>query len=153
MAISISYDDIFSEFLLSIEDWDLASFSDDVAYSFMAGYLSSAVAEPYVRKIFSEFEIDEDGEAITFELRHPQSEAGDTRFVTKILAQGMAIKWLDPQISSTRNTQQVYSNSEAKFYSQREHLRGLIELQQKKQRELRKYIRDNGYIHNSYLED
>lgn len=153
MAVSIPYDDIYSEFLLSIEDWDIASLSEDTAYSFMSGYLSSAVSEPYVRKIFSEFEMDDDNETITCTIRHPQSDSDDARYVTKILAQGMAIKWLDPQIASTRNTQQVYSNSEAKFYSQREHLRGLIELQEKKERELRKYIRDNGYIHNSYLED
>lgn len=152
MAVSISYDDIFSEFLLSVEDWEISSLSDDIITNFMLGYLHNTVSEPYVRKIFSSFEMDDDEETITFELKHPISNGDDSRFVLRIISLGMVIHWLTPQIASTRNTLQVFSNSEAKYYSQREHLKGLIELQQKKERDLRKFIRDNGYIHNSYLE-
>ena len=153
MAVSISYDDIFSEFLLSVDDWDITSLSDDVVNSFMLGFFNSAISEPYIRKIFSSFELDDENSSIVFELRSPVSDSDDARYVTKVIAQGMVIKWLDPQITSTRYTQQVFSNSEAKYYSQKEQLMGLIELQQKKERDLRKYIRDHGYVYNSYLED
>ena len=153
MAISVSYDNIFSEFFLSVDDWDITSLSDDVVNEMLVGFLHSAVSEPYISKIFSEFEIDDENASISFELRHARSDSNDTMFVVKVLALGMAIRWLDPQISSTRNTQQVFSNSESKFYSQKEQLMGLISLQQKKEHELRKYIRDYGYAYNSYLEE
>ena len=51
------------------------------------------------------------------------------------------------------NIRQMYSNKEQKFYSQSNHMAELKDMLAQAKTDLRKIIRDYGYIHNGYVSD
>ena len=72
---------------------------------------------------------------------------------TELIAVGMVIEWLEPQVNSVLNTRQMFSGKEEKFYSQSNHLNELKDLLRQNRLKQRKMIRDRGYISNSYLSE
>ena len=62
----------------------------------------------------------------------------------------MTREWLAPQIASSTLTLQRYSKKEG--YSQKEHLTGLMELDEKYKLEIKKLLRDNTYADNEYFD-
>lgn len=146
---SVLYDDIYSKFLLKITDYNFASLNPNDAYEMMKGYLHSAVAVPYISKIFSSITFDDEILTLTYELKNEIFKNGDIDYVTNILAIGMVIQWLEPQVKSVLHTLQMFGGKEEKFYSQAAHLSELKSLLKDCKVELRKMIRDRGYIANS----
>ena len=146
---NVLYDDIYSKFLLKITDYSFASLDPNDAYEMMLGYLHNAVAVPYISKIFSSAIFDDEILTLTYELKNEIFENGDVDYVTNILATGMVIQWLEPQVKSVLHTLQMFGGKEEKFYSQAAHLSELKSLLKDCKVELRKMIRDRGYISNS----
>ena len=70
-----------------------------------------------------------------------------------MIALGMVESCLNPKYHSALNTDQLLTNSEQKFYSQANHMSELKEMYRKAQNDLRKHIRDRGYINNTYLSE
>ena len=145
------FSNIYSRFYLRITDYNLAGLNESIAKEMMNGWMHATLSKPYVRRLFGTLTIDDDVEEIEYELKFPTSDSEDQDFIEQIIAMGMVIEWLQPQVNSVLNTAQMFSNSEQKFYSQANHLEVLQELLKKNQNDQRKLIRDRGYIYNSYL--
>ena len=141
-----SYAEIFNRALRSIDDPSLAQWPEEDLSNELYGWLKSAIAKlPQLRAETAERDAFEPSNTNTIGF------AVDLSDVTKeVLALGMAREWLGPQIASTTLTWQRYSKKEG--YSQKEHLAGLMELDEKYKLEIRKLLRDNTYIDNEYFD-
>lgn len=150
--MTLSYEDIYSFFLGYITDHNIAAMSMQDAYDLMSENLHKAVSKPYVRRLFSEFNNDSEIMTLTFEMDYKTDDNADKDFVLDILAKGMVIEWLQPQVKSRLLTAQYFGNSDKKYFSQSAHLNELQSLLEEAKLDQRKMIRDRGYISNSYLE-
>ena len=149
---SLSYDEIFSDFLGSVTDYDLASIKIDDMYGLMTEYLHKTLSQSYVRRLFSSITFDDIVQMFTFEMDNSVDDAADLDFVRYILSKGMVVEWLKPQVRSKVNIAQFFGGKEQKWFSQAQHLSELRGLLEDTQLEMRKAIRDRGYIYNPYLE-
>ena len=145
------FDEIFSRFMLKVTDYSFVEMEDDLVYDMMIGWMVSTLSKPYVRRIFSSFVVDEDLEEIEFELANPEDEQADADYAMEVIATGMVVEWVTPQVNSVINTQQMFSGKEVNFYSQANHLAELQNLLKLSSSTLRKLIRDRGYYVNSYI--
>ena len=150
---SLSYDEIFSDFLGSVTDYGLASIDIDDMYGLMTEYLHKTLSLSYVRRLFSSVSFDDTIQVVTFEVINIVDEVADIDFVRSILSKGMVVEWLKPQVRSKLNVAQMFGGKEQKFYAQSNHLSELRGLLEDVQLELRKEIRDRGYIYNPYLKE
>ena len=149
---SVSYDEIFSNFLGNITDYDLqVNMSPSDSYSLMAEYLRKAVSDPYVKHIFASAVLDDEVQTLTYELVDAGDEDSDKDFVISALSKWMVYEWLHKEVRSKLNTAQFFAGKEQKFYSQANHIAELRALQDDSYKEARDFIRDKGYISNSYL--
>ncbi len=150
----LSYDKIFESFLRKITDFDIANMPTQLAYSMEIEYLHSAIARPYLRRLFSVFNLDDEVGEINYALKQVTDEIQDEYFIIEAIALGMQIEWIEPQLNSKLlNSQFFTSSKESKFYSQSQHITSLqnsYDMLVKKQRDL---IRDRGYIYNPRLEE
>lgn len=145
------FDEIFSRFMLKVTDYSFVEMEDDLVYDMMIGWMISTLSKPYVRRIFSSLVVDEDLEEIEFELANPEDEQADADYAMEVIATGMVVEWVTPQVNSVINTQQMFSGKEVNFYSQANHLAELQNLLKLSSSTLRKLIRDRGYYVNSYI--
>ena len=150
---SLSYEDIFSDFLGNITDPQIASLEQSDAYAIMSEYLHKTLANPYIRRLFSSVSLDDSILNLKFEMEFNTDENADKDFVRIILSKGMLVEWLRPQVESRINLAQFFAGKEQKFFSQSSHISELRGLYTDTQYELRRMITDRGYIYNSYLED
>ena len=141
-----SYAEIFNRALRSIDDTSLAQWPEVELSNALYGWLQSAIAklpqlreETGVRDVFDPLDIE------TLGFKADLSET-----TKEVLSLGMAREWLAPQIASTTLTWQRYSKKEG--YSQKEHLSGLMALDEKYKLEIKKLLRDNTYIDNEYFD-
>lgn len=149
---SLSYETIYSSFLLKITDYDFLCDSADEVKSSLAEYLHSVISKPYCRRMFSSISFDNELEEMSFEMKYPVEEEEDKDFVTEALALGMVIEWTKPQLNSKLLQQQMITSSkESKFYSQAMHITELRKLVDDIKKEQRDLIRDRGFIYNKYL--
>ena len=141
-----SYAEIFNRALRSIDDPSLAQWPEEELSNELYGWLESAIAKlPQIRSEVAMRDAFEPANADTIGF------ATDLSDVSKeVLALGIAREWLAPQIASTTLTWQRYSKKEG--YSQKEHLTGLMELDEKYKLEIRKLLRDNTYIDSEYFD-
>ena len=150
---SLSYDEIFSDFLGSVTDYELASIDIDDMYGLMTEYLHKALSLSYVRRLFSSISLDDTIQEMSFEVANAVDETADVDFIKYILSKGMVIEWLKPQVRSKLNIAQFFGGKEQKWFSQAQHLTELRGLLEDTQLDMRKAIRDRGYIYNSYLKE
>ena len=150
---SLSYDEIFSDFLGSVTDYDLASSDIDDMYGLMTEYLHKALSLSYVRRLFSSVSLDDTVQMFSFEINNSVDNDADIDFVKYILSKGMVVEWLKPQVRSKLNIAQFFGGKEQKWFSQAQHLSELRGLLEDTQLEMRKAIRDRGYIYNPYLKE
>lgn len=151
--MTLEYDDIFSYFLGEISDYQIASMNMNDAYELMVEYLEKTVSQPYIRRLFSSISLSNDVHIIDFEMSYVVEETADIDFIRIVLSKGMVVEWLKPQVRNKLSTAQMFAGKEQKFFSQSQHLSELRGLLDDTQIEVRKIIRDRGYIDNSYLED
>ena len=85
-------------------------------------------------------------------MRHVVDEESDFEFVAMILGKQMVREWIAPKVKSTTNVLQFFGTKEQKFYSQKEMLNELRSMEKEIGNDVRKMIRDRGYIWNPYLE-
>ena len=109
------FEDIFSRFLLKVTDYNFVRLEEDTVNEMMIGWLKATLSKPYVRRIFSSLTIDEDFEEIEFELKNPVDEQSDADYVEELVATGMVVEWVTPQVNSVINTQQMLSGKEVKL--------------------------------------
>lgn len=148
---SLSYETIFSNFLGNVTDFNIASLNISDAYEMMTEYLRKGLAQTYIRRLFSRLVIDDEIQTLEFEMEYKVDDEQDMDFVINILAKAMVIEWLKPQVRNKLNTMQLFGTKEQKFFSQQSHLSELRGLLEDTQLEVRKEIRDRGYIYNAYI--
>lgn len=147
------YEDIYSRFYLRVEDYNIVGLEKKLVENMMNGWMKSVLSKPYVRRLFATLDNDEDVEEIDYELKFPVSDEEDQDFVEELIATGMTVEWLRPKYNSTLLVSQFFSNSEQKFYSQANHMAELKDMYHRAENDLRKLIRDRGYINNQYLSE
>ena len=141
-----SYAEIFNLALSEITDPSLAQWPEEDLSNELYKWLQKAIGQlPQIRSVVAQrddFKPDS-AETIGF-----QADLSDT--TKTVLALATAREWLRPQIASTLNTWQRFSKKEG--YSQAEHLKQLMALDEKYALEIRKLLRDNTYIDNEYFD-
>lgn len=150
--VTLDFEDVFSVFHNKVDAYDFLELSINEIQELESEWLKTVGANPYVRRLFSTYEFDLDGETINFEMKYATDEDADKDFVTEILALGMCVEWLSPKVNSLTNIHQTYGSKEEKFYSEATHLKEVRSLRDSWKNEQRKMIRDRGYIYNSYIE-
>ena len=148
---SITYNQIFSNFLGRIKDYALMSLDEDDAVVQMTEWLHKALAKSYIRRVFSSLTIDDDTQTIEFTMKTSTSDEEDSLFIEDVIAKSMVVEWLDPQLKRTSTLAQMFGGKEQKFYSQAAHLEELRNLYEDSRIEVRKMLRDRGYVYNPYL--
>ena len=148
----IKYDNIYSRFLQKIEDIEFLQLDKNTAYRKMAGWLNSAISDPYVRRIFETYELNDEILELWCTVRHAEDEVIDQQYVEEVLSLGMLVTWLESKVQSTVNIKQGLFGKEQKYYSQAAHLEQIRGLFENCQTRLRRMISDRGYMRNSWLE-
>lgn len=150
---SLSYDEVFDDFLGRVADFDFSTMDESTANYLMAEYLQKVVSRPYIRRLFKSISADKEIHLIEFEMVDVVDEDADLEFVKTILSKGMVVEWLEPQVRTKVNIAQFFGGKEQKYYSQSNHISELRALLEDTEIDLRREIRDRGYIYNSYLGD
>lgn len=150
--MTLEYDDIFSYFLGNVSDYQIASLNTNDAYELMVEYLEKTVAQPYIRRLFSSVSLNTEIHTLEFEMSYVVEESADRDFVRSLLAKGMVCEWLRPQVRNKVNLSQMFAGKEQRFFSQSQHISELRAMLEDTDIEVRRLIRDRGYINNSYLE-
>lgn len=148
---SLSYDEVFDDFLGRVADFDFSTMDESTANYLMAEYLQKVVSRPYIRRLFKSISADKEIHLIEFEMVDVVDEDADLEFVKTILSKGMVVEWLEPQVRTKVNIAQFFGGKEQKYYSQSNHIAELRALLRDTEAELRGEIRDRGYIYNAYL--
>lgn len=148
---SVSYDEIFSQFLGMVEDNVFWTASKDDATELLTEYLHKSVYDSYVYNLFSSLSTEDPTQMLTFEMKFPVNEVADKHFVTIALAKYMKYEWAERQLNSVSLTAFMIGGKESKFYSQSKFASELQALTDSAYKEARDFIRDRGYINNSYL--
>jgi hypothetical protein len=149
---SLNYNNIYSRLFSKIEAYDFIELSEDMLNEFLCNWIHSASANPYVRRLFKTFSLDDEVQEISYEMKYSVDDFSDTEFVTEVLTLGVVVAWLEPKVNSINNVMQMFGSKEEKFYSQSQHLselRGLVNDSKKQQRRM---IADRGYAWNTYLD-
>ena len=148
---SLSYDEVFDDFLGRVADFDFSTMDESTANYLMAEYLQKVVSRPYIRRLFKSISTDKEIHLVEFEMVDVVDEDADLEFVKTILSKGMVVEWLEPQVRTKVNIAQFFGGKEQKYYSQSNHIAELRALLRDTEAELRGEIRDRGYIYNAYL--
>ncbi len=151
--MTLQYEEIFSVFLGKCTSYDFLTTDEQYLHETWSEYLRSTISKPYIRRIFSKIKLDKTIESLDFELKNSVDEDSDMDFVLEILAKGLVIEWLEPQVKSVVNISQMFGGKEEKYFSQAQHLKEIKDLLSDTKLELRKMIRDYGYINNSYISE
>ena len=119
MPSQIYYKEVYSQFFLKIEGYDIfdKNISDEYRDALLCSWLRSSIGKPYVNRLFSTVTLsdpyqDEDpetGEIIDMD------GIGDKQFITEVLAYGMALCWLEPKVYSLTNIAQFFGTSDEKL--------------------------------------
>lgn len=112
---SIDYETIFSSFLGSITDYDFAQLSMSESFSLMTEYLHTALAESYLRRVFSSVSLDDDAQTLSYELKYVVDEIGDNDFIISLIAKWMVYEWLHKEVRSKNLTSQFFGTKEQKL--------------------------------------
>lgn len=148
---SIKYEDIFSDFLGNVSDYQIASLNMSDAYELMTEYLQKSLRQSYVRDLFKTLICDDEIQSLSYELEYEIDEERDREFIIGVLSKGMTLEWIKPQVRNKVNIMQLFGNKEGKFFAQQAHVSEMRGLQEEIRLELRKEIRDRSNIHNGYL--
>ncbi len=149
---SLKYDDVYSRFFSEIEAYDFLKLNENELNGFLCNWLHSASSEPYIRRLFSEFILDDEIMDITYEMAHSVDEFYDKEFTIEVLSLALGLKWITPKIRSIKNIAQRFGSSDEKWYSQKEHLSELQSLGRNMNIELQSKIAEYNSIFNSFLD-
>lgn len=148
--MELSYEKIFSRARGKIYDPTEISLNIDLQVEIYTERLHSAISKPMVRAIFSSISMDDEVQLFTFELEEPVDDTTDEDYVIEVLAVGIAIEWLQPKVDSILYTAPMVGGKEEKILINN-HSNMISRLESLKI-EQKKYIRDHGYLHNSYID-
>ena len=135
-----SYSDVYSRFLNTTTDFDLAELDDFTLSVMLKGWLHSAIVKV---RTSGDLSRDEEKEAFNNDLSDLDIE---------LLAMGMRLSWLDQRINSTEYTNLFVGGKEEKFYSPSSQLAELRALRADTLREIQQLYTYNTYTNSSYFD-
>lgn len=147
---SINYEIIFGSFLSNVTDYKIATQGEDVTTEQLTEYLHKAIGTPYIRTLFLSIELDDDNSELIYTMNNPDAK-GDDDFLINLLGKAMVYEWIHPQVRKTSLLAQMFSGKEVKFFAQSNHLAELRGIEEDTELEVRRMIRDRGFINNKYL--
>ena len=150
--MTLQYEDIFSVFLSKITDYSFLEYDESFVRGQMVSWLHSSCS-PRLRTKFSVFVLNDEEAVLSFSLKNSVDEHSDCDFVADILARGMVISWLEPEVKSVLLTKQLLTGSEEKFYAQANHISQLEQMLATAKTEFKNILRDYGYLNNSYIKE
>lgn len=146
----MTYEEIYSQFFSKETDPTFfTKYSKDEAYDLMKDWLHSIVGIPYIKKCFSTITLDDEMLELTFQLANPVDDDSDNYFVKDILSQGLVICWMQQKVDNIVNLSVVIGGKDEKTILNN-YKNNMTRLEEMKV-QLRKTIRDYGYINNSYI--
>lgn len=148
---SITYDEIFSSFLSNVTDYKIAMQDEDMTTEQLTEYFHKVIGVPYIKALFLSVALDDDNCIFTYEMKNPDP-TGDDYFVINMLGKAMVYEWIHPQVRKTSLLAQMFSGKEVKWYAQSNHMAELRGIEEDAELEVRRMIRDRGFISNKYLE-
>ena len=149
---SLDYNKIYSRLFSKIEAYDFLELPEDELNDFLCNWVHSASANPYVRRLFKSFNLDDEILEVSYEMKYSVDEFSDEEFITEIITLGVVVAWLEPKINSINNIAQMFGSKEEKFYSQSQHISELRNLVNDAKKQQRRMITDRGFAWNSYLD-
>lgn len=150
MTLNLNYEDIYSKFLLKIDDPSFAKLNPEDSYSLMCEYLHSGASKVYIRKIFSELSFNDEEQLLGFQLINSVDEESDIEFVIGILSDAMQLQWIEPQVTSILLTKQFIGGKEEKFNPQSNQLTAMMNLKKMLEANIKKNITEYGYVNGVY---
>ena len=151
--MTLQYDDIFSIFLSKITDYSFLEYDENFVKGQMVSWLHSSTSSPRLRAKFSTLSLNDEEAVLRFVLKNSGGEEIDIDFVADLLARGMVIAWLEPEVKNVLLTKQLLTGSEEKFYAQANHISQLEQMLATAKTELKNILRDYGYLNNSYIKE
>ena len=146
----MTYEEIYSQFYSKETDPTFfTKYSKDEAYDLLKDWLHSLVGIPYIKKCFSTITLDDELMELTFQLANPVDDDSDNYFVKDILSQGLVICWMQQKVDNIVNLSVVIGGKDEKTILNN-YKANITRLEDMKI-QLRKTIRDYGYINNSYI--
>nr|DAU18460.1 MAG TPA: hypothetical protein [Bacteriophage sp.] len=146
----MTYEEIYSQFYSKQTDPTFyKKYSKEEAYDLMKNWLHSLVGTPYIRKCFSSITLDDNILELTFKLNLSIDDESDNYFVKDVFAQGMVICWEQQQIDKVTNMAAVLGGKEEK--SLLNNYKNNMTRVKTLEVNLRKFIRDYGYVYNEYI--
>lgn len=151
---SIDYRQVYSRFFTKVQAYDFIydKIDDQTIEQLLCSWLHSSIAQPFIRRLFKTVKLDDDTNGITFEMKYSIDDDSDVEFIEQILADEMIVGWIKPKIHSINTVVQHFSNSEAKFYSQSQHLEQLLSLYSSLKAQVKSLIADRSSTNNIYLD-
>lgn len=145
----LSYETIFSRMRNRYNDPKELSLDENDLLEIYIERLHLVVGIPKIRHLFSSLTMDDEIQTLEFSLVNSVDETSDEDFVINLLSLGMTVEWLQPQVDSVLHTSVMVGDKGKKILDNHSHM---IERLKSMKNELRKLIRDYGYLHNSYIE-
>jgi hypothetical protein len=145
----MDYELIYGKFLSKIDDPKLLTYDEETLYEILYDYLTSALANPDVRKLFKTLSVDDRVEKVVYTMNVSIDEYSDTNFILEIIAKGMVIQWMTQKLDTALSLATVIGGKEEKMI-RNEYKNNMVRLKELKV-ELKKMIRDSNYIDNSYI--
>lgn len=146
----MTYEEIYSQFFSKETDPTFfTKYSKDEAYDLMKDWLHSLVGIPYIKKCFSIITLDDELMELSFQLANPVDDDSDNYFVKDVLSQGLVICWMQQKVDNIVNLSVVIGGKDEKKILDN-YKNNMTRLEEMKV-QLRKTIRDYGYINNSYI--
>lgn len=147
----LPYSIIFSRVLNKTNDSKEMSLSESDLFEIYTERLHSVIGNPRVRRLFSSITLDDEIQQIDYELNHSVDEESDKEFIIEVLTLGMAIEWLQSQVDSRKYTAQMIGGKEEKMLQN--NYKPMIERLDSMKIELKKMIRDYGFLYNYYINE
>ena len=112
---SIDYTEIFESFLGNVTDYDFVNLSMSDSFVLMTEYLHKALAETYLRRLFSSLTLDDASQTLTYEMVYVIEDESDREFIINAIAKWMVYEWLHKEVRSKTNTAQFFGGKEQKL--------------------------------------
>ena len=151
---SISYDEIYSSFYMSIDDYSLTALAQTDAYMHMNEYLRQALSRPFLRRQFTTVTRDDEVQVLEYELERPNTVdlQADEDFVILVVSKMMVYEWASPKVESLTHMSQFFGTADEKYYAQANHLAQLRALRDDMYAEVQRLISDRDFTDNPYLD-
>lgn len=136
-----SYEVIYSRFLNSTTDFNLAELDDYTLNEMLKGWLHTAIVKTRTSSDLTAR--DDENEVFNTVLSDLDIE---------LLAMGIRLAWLDQILNSTDNVLMFVGGKEEKFFSQANHIAELRALRADTLREMQQLYTYSTYANNSYFD-